>query len=390
MVVRIGDIMTRRPVTIPAGASLAEAAALMAAKGVGGLPVVEDGRLVGMVTEEDVVRRLMGTAAAGARAAGAGSRKVALAPNLARRLAAMDHLPVESVMTTAAPAVSPSTPIEQVATLMLRHGVTRLPVLAWGSVVGIASQSDIVAAAAGRRHTAGAHEARFGWRFLDTRRRLAEAGGLSVTPGLLIHCDPDRVAFEEAPAAYPDILDAMAHARGLTVCRVRLSGLIAGHDGRHVATEWECLWVSSAGVAVASWAAAALDRALQLQLADGLAVDPLIRDALRPIAQAAAGTTDEAGVSRAIRAIRAARRDGLQVPGVARALDAVVEAAQAALAAREAPARDVSVWEGIATEAAWDAAHEAVRAMGPAEAEDQRHALEEAVLAAAPLAVGAR
>ncbi len=385
---RIGDIMTRRPVTISAGASLTEAALLMAAAGVGGLPVVDDGRLVGMVTEEDVIRRLAAAADARTRDAVTGLRTVPVGPALARRMAAMSDVPVEAAMTTAAPPVSPGATIEEVATLMLRHGVTRVPVVAWGSVVGVASQSDIVAAAAGRRRAAATEDARFGWRFLDADRTLPEAAGMVAVPGLRIHCNPDRVAYDEAPAAYPDILDALAHARGLTACRVRLSGLIAGHDGRHVATEWECMWVSSAGVAVASWAAGAVDRALQLQLAAGRQVDPRVRDALRAIAQAAADSTDEVAVSRATRAVRAARRDGLQVPGVARALDAVVEAAQAALAAREAPAQDVAAWEEIATEAAWDAAHEAVRAMGHAEAEDQCRALEEAVLAAAPLEVG--
>ena len=391
MRVRIGDIMTRHPVTIAAGATLAEAAALMAGKGVGALAVVEDGRLAGMVTEEDVVRRLATRATAGPSSADRGRRTVALRTGLARRMAAMDDLRVEAVMTAATPAVSPSTPVEEVAGFMLRHGVTRVPVVAWGSVVGIASQADIVAAAAGRRRASARPDATFGWRFLEPEGSLPEVGGLVAVPGLRIACDPDRVGFEDAPAAYPDILESLAHARGLTVCRVRLSGLIAGHGGRYVATEWECLWRTSAGLAVASWAAAAVDRALQLELAAGAQVDPLVRDALRPIAQAAAGgTTDEVAISRAIRAIRAARRAGLQLPGVARALDAVVEAAQAAVAAGEAAGRDVAVWEGIATEAAWDAGHEAVRAMGPAEGADQRRALEDAVLAAAPLTVGTR
>lgn len=51
-----GDLMSRPAITIDAGRSLASAAGLMATRRVNRLPVVEDGRLVGIVTRADVVR----------------------------------------------------------------------------------------------------------------------------------------------------------------------------------------------------------------------------------------------------------------------------------------------------------------------------------------------
>jgi acetoin utilization protein AcuB len=54
---KIYEIMTQRPVTIPENASIGEAARIMLDKKFSGLPVVDDaGRLVGIITESDIFR----------------------------------------------------------------------------------------------------------------------------------------------------------------------------------------------------------------------------------------------------------------------------------------------------------------------------------------------
>lgn len=55
---RVRDVMTWDAVTIGPEAPLAQAAALMSEGRFGSLPVVEGGRLVGIVTERDVLRAL--------------------------------------------------------------------------------------------------------------------------------------------------------------------------------------------------------------------------------------------------------------------------------------------------------------------------------------------
>lgn len=52
------DMMTAEPVTVEASAPVREAARLMAEKGHNRLPVVEHGRLVGVVTRVDVLQAL--------------------------------------------------------------------------------------------------------------------------------------------------------------------------------------------------------------------------------------------------------------------------------------------------------------------------------------------
>ncbi len=57
--VDIGEIMTKDLVTVTSGLDLRDAAKLMLAHRVGGLPVVDDGKLVGIITESDIFRRFV-------------------------------------------------------------------------------------------------------------------------------------------------------------------------------------------------------------------------------------------------------------------------------------------------------------------------------------------
>lgn len=57
--VRIESIMTPDPRTVAPGDGLKAAAKLILEMKVGGLPVVEDGRLVGIITETDLIETLL-------------------------------------------------------------------------------------------------------------------------------------------------------------------------------------------------------------------------------------------------------------------------------------------------------------------------------------------
>jgi CBS domain-containing protein len=53
------DFMTPNPITIAPDATVAEAARLMVEHKIGGLPVVDQGKLIGIITETDLCRVLM-------------------------------------------------------------------------------------------------------------------------------------------------------------------------------------------------------------------------------------------------------------------------------------------------------------------------------------------
>jgi len=57
--VEVGDLMTRNVVTVGPDADLNDVARTMLERKIGGLPVVEHGRLVGIVTESDIFRRFV-------------------------------------------------------------------------------------------------------------------------------------------------------------------------------------------------------------------------------------------------------------------------------------------------------------------------------------------
>ena len=56
---RVGDICTPNPISVPPDAPLEEVATIMAERRVHTLPVLEDGKLVGVIGKTDIIRTLL-------------------------------------------------------------------------------------------------------------------------------------------------------------------------------------------------------------------------------------------------------------------------------------------------------------------------------------------
>ena len=144
---KAADIMTAPAVTVTPGTKVHDVAALLAARGISAVPVVEDDRLVGIVSEADLLHRHeIGT-------------DCALRDDpWWMRLFRMDSEPakyvrshavrVADIMTPNVAVVDPDAPLADVAEMFEERGVKRLPVVRNGRVVGIVSRSDLVAALA--------------------------------------------------------------------------------------------------------------------------------------------------------------------------------------------------------------------------------------------------
>lgn len=118
--ITVADFMTRDLVTVRAGDDVALAESLLRLGGIRHLPVVSDGRLVGLVTQRDLLR------AAGPR-----------------------ERPVSDVMTAEVTTVQPGTGLAQAARLMLERKFGCLPVCdEAGALVGIMTEADFVRFAA--------------------------------------------------------------------------------------------------------------------------------------------------------------------------------------------------------------------------------------------------
>jgi CBS domain-containing protein len=93
---------------------------MMAKKNVGALPVVEDGKVVGMMSERDY------------------TRKVALKGKSSK------ETKVREIMGTPVITVPPQQPVSDCLRLMTEHRVRHLPVLENDELVGIVSIGDLV------------------------------------------------------------------------------------------------------------------------------------------------------------------------------------------------------------------------------------------------------
>ncbi|WP_165910189.1 CBS domain-containing protein [Rhodovulum bhavnagarense] len=118
----IGAILAGRPLNqVGPGASLQEAATIMAGQGVGALAVLDGDRLVGIVSERDIVFRAV-----------------------ARGLP-MDGTTVAQVMTCDPVTVEIDHPISDALAVRLGDAFRHLPVTDNGRVVGLLSYRDIPA-----------------------------------------------------------------------------------------------------------------------------------------------------------------------------------------------------------------------------------------------------
>jgi len=141
------DVMTRALVTVSPDTPLAEVIQLLLDKGAGAVPVVESGEVVGIVAETDLLRRAeLGSAPRPTSWLGLFVSDNARAAAFVRghgRLA-------RDVMTHPAVTVAEDTPLGEVAELLERRGISRVPVVRDRQLVGIVGRSDILRALASR------------------------------------------------------------------------------------------------------------------------------------------------------------------------------------------------------------------------------------------------
>ncbi|WP_083585947.1 CBS domain-containing protein [Chelatococcus daeguensis] len=164
----VGDIMTMGAATVHPDTSVLEAAQLMLHHGISGVPVVDkEGRLVGMVTERDLLRRAeTGTEHRRPRWLSFLMDPAARAEDYVRS----HGRKVSDVMTQDPQSVAPDAPLTDAVDLMERRGFKRLPVVRDGKVVGIVSRANFLRVLARRLEDAAQATAED----MDIRRRILE------------------------------------------------------------------------------------------------------------------------------------------------------------------------------------------------------------------------
>jgi CBS domain-containing protein len=139
---RAADVMTLDVVAVGPEARVDEIARLMLDHRVSAVPVVDTaGRLLGIVSEGDLVRRAE-TGTVGRQAWWLEMLTDQAA--LARDYVKTHGCRATDVMTRDVRTVGVDTPLEDVARLLERHRIKRVPVVRDGQVVGIVSRADLI------------------------------------------------------------------------------------------------------------------------------------------------------------------------------------------------------------------------------------------------------
>ena len=118
--VTVKEIMKRDVVSVPYGAPVVQAAKMMRQRKIGSVFVRLEGRVVGIVTEPDIVRDVVGA-----------ERNPAL-------------INVEEVMSFPVIEIEERSPLTEAADLMERHATRHLAVTKFGELVGVVSVRDLL------------------------------------------------------------------------------------------------------------------------------------------------------------------------------------------------------------------------------------------------------
>ena len=142
---KVRDIMTAEVVVAEPDTSVNLVARLMASRDISGIPVVEDGRLVGIVTELDLIVRNTRLEPPAFFALLDARIPLETPTHYRERIRHMLGTLARDVMTEKVVSVGPDEELESLAEIMVKQRVNPLPVVEDGRLVGIVSRSDIIA-----------------------------------------------------------------------------------------------------------------------------------------------------------------------------------------------------------------------------------------------------
>ena len=128
----IKEIMTKTPSVIDGNRSVGAALTLFREHGVSHLPVLEEGKLVGILSIEDVIAQVFQP------------RRRQTVGDIKGEKVPMLNVPVKGVMTKDVITVKPETKLKEAEKMMHDHAVSCLPVLAKDKLAGIVTKLDFL------------------------------------------------------------------------------------------------------------------------------------------------------------------------------------------------------------------------------------------------------
>lgn len=140
------DIMSTPVITVGPDTAVRDIAGLLFKHRISAVPVLEDGKLAGVVSEADLMHRHeIGT---DERRTGSWWSRV-FGPHRSVADYVKSHATrARDIMTVDVVSVGPDTPLARIATLLDKHRIKRVPVMDGAELVGIVSRSNLVQALA--------------------------------------------------------------------------------------------------------------------------------------------------------------------------------------------------------------------------------------------------
>jgi len=139
----VADVMTRGVISLAPDDTMRRAAQLMLQYEISGFPVLDRGKLVGIVTEGDFLRR---TETGTERHRGRWIELLVGPERLAEEYAHAHGRTLDEVMTREVVTVAEDTSLDEAVRLMERHQIKRLPVVKGDAVVGIFTRTNLLRA----------------------------------------------------------------------------------------------------------------------------------------------------------------------------------------------------------------------------------------------------
>lgn len=139
------DIMTRAVITVAPAMPVERLASLLWEKRISGAPVVDDqGRLVGVVTESDLIDQTKKVHIPTAITILEAVIYLERGRKVEEELSKMAGSTVSDICTKDPATVGPDTPLDEIATIMAEKHLHTLPVMDNGKLVGVVGKADII------------------------------------------------------------------------------------------------------------------------------------------------------------------------------------------------------------------------------------------------------
>lgn len=148
---KVRDVMNARPIAVQATDTVGDASKAMRANKISGMPVLDGKRVVGVVSESDILKLLSVNEEEGSlwlpspfEIFEIPFRDLVRWERMQAGIENISQKKVKEVMSRSVHEIGPDDTVEEAASIMTSHRVNRLPVVENGKLVGIITRGDII------------------------------------------------------------------------------------------------------------------------------------------------------------------------------------------------------------------------------------------------------